>query len=57
MKIGNCKKVTGALFESGSVLITGGISFNQVSDTYNYICRFLTENKDVICKPKLNLLA
>lgn len=56
MEIGSCKKVTGALFESGSILITGGITFDQVSDTYNYICKFLKDNKNVIKKPKLNLL-
>lgn len=56
MQIGNCKKVTGALFESGSVLITGGITFQQVSDTYAYICRFLQENKDAIKKPQTQQL-
>jgi len=53
--IGNCKKVTGALFESGSVLITGGITFDQVADTYKYICRFLKDNKNLIKKPRLNI--
>lgn len=56
MEIGSCKKVTGALFESGSILITGGISFDQVKDTYNYICKFLNENKDIIRKPLLNMM-
>lgn len=55
MSVGNCKKVTGALFESGSVLITGGITFDQVRDTYEYICKFLKENKHLIKKPRLNL--
>ena len=50
--IGECKKVTGALFESGSVLITGGITFEQVNETYEYICNFLEKNKDVIRKPQ-----
>ena len=54
--IGSCKKVTGALFESGSVLITGGITFEQVDDTYAYICKILQENKDIIKKPKINHL-
>lgn len=56
LTIGNCKKVTGALFESGSILITGGITFNQVSDTYKYICKFLQENKSSIRKPRLNII-
>jgi len=52
--IGECKKVTGALFESGSVLITGGITFEQVNETYEYICNFLEKNKDIIRKPQPN---
>lgn len=55
-ELGNCKKVTGALFESGSVLITGGITFEQVSETYAYICRFLEENKEAIKKPQMTAL-
>ena len=54
--IGECKKVTGALFESGSVLITGGITFEQVNETYKYICNFLEKNKDIIRKPQPNTL-
>jgi len=48
--IGDCKKVTGALFESGSVLITGGVTFEQVDETYKYICDFLRKHKDIIKK-------
>lgn len=51
-KIGDCKKVTGALFESGSILITGGITFEQVDETYKYICDFLRKNKNNIKKPQ-----
>ncbi len=47
---GNCKKVTVAIFESGSILITGGITFQQVDDAYNYICGVIRENKDLIKK-------
>jgi hypothetical protein len=54
--IGDCKKVTGALFESGSVLITGGITFEQVDETYKYICDFLEKNKEIIKKPHPNTL-
>ena len=52
--IGECKKVTGALFESGSVLITGGITFEQVDETYKYICDFLEKHKELIKKPQPN---
>jgi TATA-box binding protein (TBP) (component of TFIID and TFIIIB) len=54
--IGECKKVTGALFESGSVLITGGITFEQVDETYKYICDFLEKHKESIKKPQPNTL-
>lgn len=55
--IGGCKKVTGALFESGSILITGGISLEQVDETYKYICNVLTENMAEIRRPKFNLIS
>ena len=54
--IGGCKKVTGALFESGSILITGGISLEQVDETYRYICNVLTENMSAIRRPKFNII-
>lgn len=54
--IGDCKKVTGALFESGSILITGGINFEQVDETYKYICDFLKKHKDNIKKPQPKIL-
>lgn len=47
---GNCKKVTVAIFESGSILITGGITFEQVDDAYNYICGIIKENKNTLKK-------
>lgn len=53
---GNCKKVTIAIFESGSILITGGITFQQVDDAYNYICNIIKENKNNIKKQMLSLL-
>jgi len=51
---GNCKKVTIAIFESGSILITGGITFDQVSDAYAYICKVITENKQLLKKQVLS---
>jgi len=47
---GNCKKVTVAIFESGSILITGGVSFNQIDDVYEYICKIIEDNKKIIKK-------
>ncbi len=51
---GNCKKVTIAIFESGSILITGGITFQQVEDAYKYICNIINDNKKTIKKPLYN---
>lgn len=42
------KKVTIAVFESGSVLITGAVSIEQVDEAYEYICKVLNENKEKI---------
>jgi len=47
---GNCKKVTIAIFESGSILITGGVSFEQIDDVYKYICKIIKENQKNIKK-------
>ena len=52
----NCKKITVAIFESGSVLITGGICFNQIQEAYNYITVILNKHKKEIQKSDLNLL-
>jgi len=52
----NCKKITIAIFESGSVLITGGISFAQIDSAYNYITKIFEDHKDEIKKTDLNTL-
>ena len=40
----NCKKVTIAVFESGSILITGGIDENQVQKAYQFISNFISKS-------------
>jgi TATA-box binding protein (TBP) (component of TFIID and TFIIIB) len=52
----NCKKITIAIFESGSVLITGGISFEQIDEAYKYITNILNIHKHEIQKSDLSLL-
>jgi TATA-box binding protein (TBP) (component of TFIID and TFIIIB) len=47
---GHCKKITIAIFESGSILITGGVSFHQIDDVYKYICNIIQENQQNIKK-------
>jgi len=51
----DCKKVTIAIFESGSILITGGITFEQVDEAYNYITQIIKDNAKIIYRPKLIL--
>jgi TATA-box binding protein (TBP) (component of TFIID and TFIIIB) len=52
----NCKKITIAIFESGSVLITGGVTFEQIEDAYNYITKVFKDNRNEIKKIDLNSL-
>jgi TATA-box binding protein (TBP) (component of TFIID and TFIIIB) len=42
------RKVTIAVFESGSILITGGINFDQINEAYNYIKEFIIKNMDSV---------
>lgn len=51
-----CKKVTVAIFESGSILITGGVTFAQVDKAYNYITTIIKDNINIIKKPKICIL-
>jgi len=47
---GDCKKVTVAIFDSGSVLITGATSHPQVEDAYQYICKVILDNTQYLKK-------
>ena len=47
---GQCKKVTVAIFDSGSVLITGATSHEQVKDAYAYICDVIMTHTDYLKK-------
>lgn len=50
-----CKKVTVAIFDSGSILITGATSHVQVDDAYRFICGVIMGHRDYLKKslPKL----
>ena len=52
----DCKKITVAIFESGSVLITGGVSFEQINDAYTYITTIFRKHSYEIKKADLSLL-
>lgn len=47
---GDCKKVTIAIFESGSILITGANALVQIDDAYRYISRILQQQRDQVEK-------
>lgn len=53
---GDCKKVTTAVFQSGSVLITGGRSMEQIEDGYNFINTILKNEFSQIRKKKAKFL-
>jgi TATA-box binding protein (TBP) (component of TFIID and TFIIIB) len=53
---GDCKKVTTAVFQSGSVLITGGRSMEQIEDGYNFINTILKNEFAQIRKKKAKFL-
>jgi TATA-box binding protein (TBP) (component of TFIID and TFIIIB) len=52
--LNDCKKITVAIFESGSVLITGGVSFEQINDAYSYITNVFMKHKFEIKKADLS---
>ncbi len=52
----DCKKITIAIFESGSVLITGGVSFEQINSAYDYITDIFNRHKNEIKKNDLTNL-
>jgi|TARA_Y100000389_G_scaffold202035_1_gene246296 TATA-box binding protein (TBP) (component of TFIID and TFIIIB) len=50
-----CKKVTIAIFESGSILITGGITFEQIDIAYKYITKIIKDNTESLKRPNINI--
>ena len=49
-EIGDCKKVTIAVFESGKVLVTGATNIDQVNAAYKFICDVLMTHKERLQK-------
>lgn len=47
-----CKKVTISAFQSGSVIITGANTSQQITDSYNFINTIINDNIDTIKKDK-----
>jgi TATA-box binding protein (TBP) (component of TFIID and TFIIIB) len=49
-----CKKITIAVFESGSIIVTGSVSFEQVKSARDYICNFLNAHSQLIEKQQVH---
>lgn len=47
---GDCKKITIAAFQSGSVIITGAKTMRHIEDAYRFINKVITDNFDLIQK-------
>lgn len=47
---GNCKKITIAAFQSGSIIITGANTIQHIEDAYNFINKVIRDNYDLIHK-------
>lgn len=45
-----CKKITIAVFKSGSIIITGGRNKNHIQKAYEFITEFIEENKSIVLK-------
>lgn len=48
--VGDCKKVTIGVFQSGCVIITGASTVTQIDECYPYICKVLKDNIDLVRK-------
>lgn len=47
---GQCKKITVSVFESGKILITGAVTFEQIDKAYEYIGFVLQKNQSILEK-------
>tara|TARA_A100001015_G_scaffold310569_1_gene412235 strand:+ start:501 stop:914 length:414 start_codon:yes stop_codon:yes gene_type:complete len=47
---GQCKKITIAAFQSGSIIITGANSIEQINDAYAFINKVISQNYELIRK-------
>jgi len=47
------KKVSIFVFESGNIIITGAKKVNNILESYNYISKFMEDNKQIVQKSKI----
>jgi TATA-box binding protein (TBP) (component of TFIID and TFIIIB) len=48
-----CKKITIAVFQSGCIIITGANTISQINDSYNFICKIIYDNYNILYKKTL----
>jgi len=53
---GNCKKITVAIFQSGSIIITGARDMEQIKNAHNFINRVINDNYNSIKKDDVTFL-
>jgi len=51
--VGNCKKITIAVFQSGCIIITGALTTEQIDDAYTFICGVVEKHRSEIEKGPL----
>jgi hypothetical protein len=49
--IGKCKRITIAAFQTGSIIITGARTQNQLNEAYTFMNEVLEKHADTITKP------
>ena len=50
--LGNCKRITIAIFQTGSVIITGARNHNQLNEAYEFINKILKKHSVETLKPQ-----
>jgi hypothetical protein len=50
-ELGNCKRITIAIFQTGSVIITGARNHEQLDESYEFINKVLKEHSHETLKP------
>jgi hypothetical protein len=51
--VGNCKKITIAVFQSGCIIITGALTTEQIDDAYIFICGVVEKHRSEIEKVRI----
>jgi len=52
---GQCKKITIAVFQSGCIIITGAQSYEQIDDSYKFICTVIQKHRGDLQRIKMVL--